>query len=187
MKEYAIIGGKLAAICAIAALLLGVVNGFTSPVIEARKAQELSEALGVLSGDSTVRVEEHKLITNSAAVTDLYPTYSAGRLDGYILKLKSKGGYGGNIIMLAAYTKAGEVLGAKVMEQKETPGLGSKITEDWYMEKFIGTGATSVVPTSKGRLEASEADAVNGATISFMAVSKGLAEGSDFIKAGVFE
>jgi electron transport complex protein RnfG len=90
-------------------------------------------------------------------------------------------GYGGEMAILAGYTEEGEIFAVQMMENSETPGLGKEAEKAEYMQKYIGTGTEKPVPVRKDMLSQEEADAVTGATITFIGVAKALVEGSDFV------
>jgi electron transport complex protein RnfG len=117
-------------------------------------------------------------------VVTRYPVLEDGKERGSLLELVGTG-YGGDLKILARYDASGEVRAVKLMEDEETPGLGKKAESPGYMDKFIGTGtAGNPVPTRKDMLAGGEADAITGATITFLGVSKALAEGSRFVRQG---
>lgn len=179
MKKILIMGGKLFLITAIAAILLGFVDSFTDPVIKARKARELKEALMSLMPEGKpgklVPVKENPVVPGYYRVKD------NGKLIGYILDLRGKG-YGGELKILAGYKKTGEILAVKLMDDEETPGLGKKAEKPEYMKKFIGTGGKKPVPIRKGMLSRKDADAVTGASITFMGLANALDAGSKFVR-----
>lgn len=178
MKSILIIGGKLTAICAFAAIVLGFVNSVTEPVIEENKRQELLDALNLVAGDrdagERIRVEEE------GAVQYYYPIEDPD--GGYIVKLIGTG-YGGDMHILAGFKPDGEVFSIVLMENQETPGLGKKAENPEYMEKFIGKGDDEPVPTRKDQLPQEQADAVTGATITFIGIASALEEGSNFVQS----
>jgi len=55
---------------------------------------------------------------------------------GVIMKTKTQG-YSGKIEMLMGFNMKGEIEGLKILNQTETPGLGSKILEPWFSKQFI--------------------------------------------------
>ncbi|HUV08572.1 MAG TPA: FMN-binding protein [Spirochaetia bacterium] len=200
-----IVGMKLFLICAIAAVSLGALNEVTEPAIFARKAQEEAEALKQMVPDD--EVGERDFVKEGGAVNAYYTVKRQGALYGYVLDLRGRG-YGGELKILAAYKKDGEILSARLLDNQETPGLGKKAEDPKYMLKFKGTGTEgSPVPTSKEMLQArkpqtvskpersvsfrgwflgpeasAESDSVTGATITFMGVSRALADGAAFIR-----
>jgi electron transport complex protein RnfG len=87
--------------------------------------------------------------------------------------------------VLARVDGNGTIRAVRLMDNSETPGLGKKAENPDYMNKFIGTGGPDhPVPVRKSSLSAAEADAVTGATITFLGVSRALAEGARYIREG---
>ncbi len=179
MKDILVTGGKLFLITAVAAVLLGFVSGVTEPVIKHRKELELKQALSFLVPGG--KPEKEILIKNNPVVKGCYPVKKNGRVEAYILNLVGKG-YGGDLKILAAFKRSGEIISVKLMDDQETPGLGKKAEKESYMKKFIGTGGKKPVPVRKSMLSRKDADAVTGASITFMGIANALAAGSDFIK-----
>ncbi|RKX84763.1 MAG: FMN-binding protein [Spirochaetes bacterium] len=179
MKKILIMGGKLFLITAIASILLGFVDSFTEPVIKARKARELKEALTSLIPEG----KPGKLVpvSGNSVVPGYYNVKKDGKLLGYILDLRGTG-YGGELKILAGYKRNGEIIAVKLMDNEETPGLGKKAEKPEYMKKFIGTGGKKAVPVRKGMLSRKDADAVTGASITFMGLANALDTGSKFVK-----
>ncbi|MBQ3648086.1 MAG: FMN-binding protein [Spirochaetia bacterium] len=178
MKNVIIIAVKLAVICLVAAFVLALVNGITAPQIAASKAQAELDALSVINKAGTIG---EKVEGDGAGVNYYFPVSDGGKVTNYIMSLKSVG-YGGDLILLANFKTNGEVIDAKLMEDAETPGLGKKAESPEYMVKFQGTGGDKPVPVKKTMLDAKDADAVSGATITFTGVSKALEYGSEFAK-----
>ena len=182
MKTILITGLKLFGICAVAALALGAVNSITEPRIAQYKIEQLRQALAELTPDA--QAGEAVEVAENPVVATRYPVLEDGQEVGSLLELVGTG-YGGDMKILARYDRSGEIRAVKLMDNEETPGLGKKAESPGYMDKFIGTGtAGDPVPTRKDMLPASEADAVTGATITFLGVAKALAEGSRFVREG---
>jgi electron transport complex protein RnfG len=182
MKNVVIVGVKLFAICAVAALTLGGINAITEPVIIQRKIMELQQALDELTPDA--QTGEAVELTENPVIVKSYPVSKDGQSAGVILELVGSG-YGGDMKILARYAEDGTIGAVKLMDNTETPGLGKKAENPAYMEKFLGTGsADDPVPVRKDMLETVDADAVTGATITFLGVSKALAQGAQHAAAG---
>ncbi len=178
MKGILIAGGKLFLVCAIAATALGFVNELTEPAIRERKIQELSEALQSLSQGEPVG--EAIEIADGGAVNAYYPL--SGSPGAYIVDLTGLG-YGGDMKLLARIRDGGAIEAAKLMDNTETPGLGKKAEKPEYMEMFLGTGTASrAVPVRKGMLDQQDADAITGATITFLGVAKALDQGAHLVR-----
>jgi len=178
MKEIIKIGGKLAAICAIAAISLGVVNAVTDPVIVAARAARLQNALEKLSGGLDIgEFSENK---DSDSIPGYYPLSGPSGIEAYIVKVVGSG-YGGDMNILTGISLDGEILSVELMENAETPGLGKEAENASYMTKYIGTGNGSAIPTSKTQLSSTDSDAITGASITFMAIGKALNTAADFV------
>ena len=177
-KTIIIIGLKLCVLCLVAAGALGVVNGITAPQIATSKAQAVVDALSVINKAGTIGDQKPG---DGDVVNYYHPVTDNGKVSNYILSLKGEG-YGGDVTVLANYKTDGEIIDAKVMDNQETPGLGKKSEESWYMDKFKGTGAANPVPVKKSMLSASDADVIGGATITFSGVAKALEYGSEYVK-----
>ena len=181
MKSISISGGKLFLICAVAALTLGIINAITEPVIAERKVLELNNALSSLTGE--LRAAEGVTVKEESVVKAYYPVLKEGKTDSYILELSGVG-YGGDMKILSRYKLDGEIISVKLMDNLETPGLGKKAENPEYMKKFIGLGSSNPVPVRKDMLEQLEAEAITGATITFIGIAKALDQGARFITGG---
>ncbi|MDD7201995.1 MAG: FMN-binding protein [Sphaerochaetaceae bacterium] len=172
-------GAILLVICAVCSLALSVVNKITLPVIQGHNAATKTQALAPLAGGMSIGDET--LVSGDEMVASYYVLSQGNDVGGYILTLKGSG-YGGEFTLLASYLTSGEVISAKMLSDSETPGLGKKSEEDWYMDKFKGTGtADKPVPTSKSMLSKADSDAISGASVTFGGVSKCIAYGSTYV------
>jgi electron transport complex protein RnfG len=170
----------LAGICSFFALLLGLVNMFTGPVIGENKARDEKKALAglVRDGEST---GEAKAVDGHPVVKGAIPVLAGGEPAGLILTLVIDG-YGGPVTIMANYQKDGTLVKAVVVNDTETPGIGKRIEEEWYMALFAGKGGADPIPLKKSQLPAEQADSLTGATITFTAVSAALEAGSAWMK-----
>lgn len=197
---------KLTLICAVAALILGIVNIVTEPVIIERKRIEQEKALKALSDGDTVGevqtpansddlhnklmlsllshgvIGEGDELDEKELIKSIYPVDRDGVIIKYILQLQGSG-YGGKMIILAVFNIDGTFVKAKLMDNAETPGLGKKAEEPLYYEKYAGSGNDeNPLPVSKRALDEKAAESVSGSTITFDGISKALALGSDYVK-----
>jgi len=137
---------SLTAIALVAAAGLAGVYMVTKAQIESQKLAEQNEAkVAVLNGQEGVAVE---------AEAD---------------------GFGGPIRVMVGFSEDGEILGYKVLEHQETPGLGSHI-EEWF--KSADKPGSNIIGFKFGteRLNVSkdggQVDAITAATISSRAFLK---------------
>ncbi len=179
--KLVLIGGKLALICAVAALVLALVGAVTTPVIEQNRIEALNAALSRVSGGGTLG---ERTDVGGGPIDAFYPVYASASADtvtSYIV-LVTGNGYGGEMSLVASIAPDGEIRAAELMLNQETPGLGKKAETAEYMEMFVGTGAANPVPTSKNDLAAEDADAVTGATLTFLGVANALEAASSFVE-----
>ena len=175
--KYALI---LLSICGVCAFALGYTNAITRPVIEKQELENKMKALNEVSNGWDI--EEQLAVNDNSFVSYYLELKDSGELKGYIVGLKGAG-YGGQLTLVASYTVKGEMLFAKMLTNSETPGLGKKSEAKGYMDKFKGTGAEKPVPTNKSMLSADDAAAVSGASVTFAAIGKALAGGSEYVKS----
>ena len=101
----------------------------------------------------------------------------AGDPEGTAIKV-SVDGFGGKMIVMVGFAQDGTILGYKILEHQETPGLGDK-AEQWFRnadkpgQNVIGRQATGQFRVSK---DGGDVDAITAATISSRAFLKALNE-----------
>lgn len=179
---------RLVATLGVAGFLSGVILVsiylFTKPYIAANKARALEEAVfEVLPG--TTRFDAYYWDGNVLSKADgqvdlIYFGYdSADRFTGVAIPGEASG-YQDVIAALAGYDPETKmIIGMKVLDSKETPGLGDKILiDDDFKENFR---SLAVVPdievVKKGeRSGDNQIEAITGATISSKAIGQLLKE-----------
>lgn len=125
----------LVIICAVMSCLLALTNDATAPIIAAAEAKAKEEArMEVLpEADSFLQVEIAGL---PASVTEVFQAENGA---GYTFSLTTQGYGGKNTLKLAVgIDMDGKITGTKVLDHKETAGLGSKITTDAFQGQFPG-------------------------------------------------
>ena len=79
-----------------------------------------------------------------------------GEIIGYIVKCTSKG-FGGPLNLIVGFDKTAKITGVRYANTpSETPGLGMKTTEQWFLDSWINHTHGDV----------SEVDTISGATVS---------------------
>lgn len=157
------------------ALTLAVIYGKTAPLIEKQKQVLLENSLRSI-------LKAHSYKEQNDIAPSYYTAYDeAGNVVGWCLQLASQG-YAGKIQLLVGVDMERRITGIKVLEQKETPGLGSKIneleyrqTEPAFLKQFKNKKADELILV-KGKTE-KNIQAVTGATISSKAVTEGVRKG----------
>jgi electron transport complex protein RnfG len=176
---------RLIATLAVAGALAGfaivLVFQWASPRIEAYKARVLAEAITeVLGGperwetlflDGGTFTAEPR--TDTAGLDRIYVGYDAQDAPMGIAITAAEPGFQDVITLIFGYDPGeGDLLGMKVLDNKETPGLGDKIVKDSaFVQAFRDVGSP-LVGVKKGRAEGAHEEVVmiTGATISSRAV-----------------
>lgn len=157
--------GTLLGICAVVALLLGIVNSLTEPVI--RKMQEEKTAAAMAQ---VLAADDYRAKTVSHEnVSAMYEAVSGGEVVGHVVEVTTNG-FGGAINMVVGVDMEGKVTGVSVIKDAETANLGTKVTRTQsVLDRFIGLGGTITVNSGENRF-----DGVTGATVSSKAVAAGV-------------
>ena len=167
----------LLGICAVVALLLGVVNSVTEPIIEEIQAEKTAAAMSqVLPADEYQKVE-----TTYPNVTAMNKAVSGGEQIGYVVEVATNG-FGGAMSMVVGVDMDGAVTGVSVTDNSETANIGTKVVNDQtVLDRFIGMShADGKITVNSGT---NRFDGVSGATVS----SKGVTAGVNTALAAVAE
>lgn len=157
MKEMARYGFVLAFICVIAAGLLAGVNLLTRPKILAQAQAEEQAALKEVMPSAAKFIEVKSDVDGEILYYKALD--SQDKLIGFAFKASGKG-YSSTIETLAGIFLDEKISAIKVISANETPGLGSKITEDKFTDQF----------TNQQAQDLSGVQVIAGATISSRAV-----------------
>jgi electron transport complex protein RnfG len=195
----------LAVAGALAGLLIVLVNLHTKPIIDTYRAEQLRLAVyEVLPGAASYRtlyLVDGALAAElpaSARASDFKQVYvgydESGRRVGVAA---SRGESGFQDVVLVIYgfeADTGILLGMKVLESKETPGLGDKIFKDQdFVDQFFARPQTPLkaIKSGSGKGLPGEIDAITGATISSKVVvsiiNNGVAEWLPILEKGIPE
>jgi len=172
MKDIFKLGTTLFGICAVAALILGVTNNITAPVIEERNIQASNEARKIVLPDA----DEFKKLDdiNSDMVVEVYEGIKGNNVVGYTIKTSSKG-YGGAIESMVGISKDGKITGVEIGNHSETPGLGSKATEPTFKNQYLDKDVSKPLLVIKGSANnENEVSAISGATITSNGITNGV-------------
>lgn len=155
--------------------LLSQISGWADPLIAEHRQQETESAI------FEVQPSAKKYEKVTSVNYELYKVFDEnGNEMGYALPYEGNGFQGKIRLMVGINHTLDQVVGMRVLEQVETPGLGTKIVTDpsnkennsWFPEQFNGVQPTpeiSVVKNAKPSKK-SEIMAITGATISSKAV-----------------
>ena len=139
----------LTVICLIITLLLAISQNITEPIIEEnnRRIAEESRAEVLAEADSEQVQGEFP-----DGVSDVY---AAANGTGYTITVSSKGYSSDPLQVMVGIKEDGTIERIKILANNETPGLGSKVSNDDFVNQFEGMDSS---------MEGFEA--IGGATIS---------------------
>lgn len=171
----------LAAAAVAAVAVVSLVHDRAEPLIEAsRRAQQLAEltaVLGELAYDNdpltdTLLLHDRELLGSEQPLR-AHRVRRAGTTVAVLLNVVAPDGYAGPIRLLLAVDDAGRVLGVRVIEHRETPGLGDVIESrrsDW-LRGFDGRSLADPPPGRwEVRRDGGDFDQFTGATVTPRAV-----------------
>ena len=183
-SSFVNMAGVLFLVTLISALALSsVYNATRSKIEEASQGKQL-EALKqvIMTSYNNNPYAEKEEIEGS----ELYLAKQDDTITTIAIKAVSNKGYSGDIEVMVGLLPNGEVSNLVVVAQTETPGLGTKVTEDSFLSQFRGRNLADFI--LKVKKDGGDVDAVSGATISSRAVSDAIANAyNSFIKGGFNE
>ena len=115
-----------------------------------------------------------------------YPATKSGELTGIAVKTWTMKGFSGLVRLMVGFDKSGNIINISVLEQKETPGLGTKMADAEFKDQFNNKNpGTNNLHVKK---DGGEVDAITAATISSRAFSDAVERAYKSLeKAGKFE
>ncbi len=126
---------SLTTISIIMAIALGFVNDKTKePIAKSQQVKinnAIAEVLPPFDNDpskESISIEGNKLI--------LYKATKNGEWVGSAVKTYSPNGFSGDIVLMVGFLPDGTIYNISVVEQKETPGLGTKMAEPKFKNQF---------------------------------------------------
>lgn len=148
----------------IASAGVGAVNMITEAPIAAAKVQATTKAVtNVLPKFTNSEISEQDIDGMSIKV---YTAKSDAGIVGYAVESMTKSGFGGAIRIMVGFLPDGKIYNVNVLEQAETPGLGTKMCDE-------GNALISSIKDKdadelefKVKKEGGELDALTAATIS---------------------
>lgn len=172
---------------------LAMISSWADPLIAANKKAATEEAIFQVQ----TAAKDYKKI--ESVEYELYQVFDeSGDALGYALPWEGNGFQGKIRIMIGLTTDVSTITAIEILEQVETPGLGTKIAEDPFRGQFEGLPADPQVDWVKGAPPTSdnEVQTITGATISSKAIVEivndglkrlrgDLAGGEDLAQGGV--
>lgn len=144
-----------------AAAALTFTYGSTKPIIERIQKERQDAALKKI-------LPEAESFEQKAAGDSIYFIGKKGSQEVGRIFRESEKGYDATPVTMLVGVSDGKVVAIEILDQKETPGLGDKIKDDWFRAQFKGK------TTADKLIVKQDVDSLSGATISSKAVANGV-------------
>lgn len=164
---------SLLLITLISGFALGFVNDLTiEPIAKAKLEKKINALKLVLPEFDNNPVEDLKMVKTEFAKDsiEVYPAYKNGEFIGAAVISYSEKGFSGLVKIMVGIKPDGTIKNIAVLEQKETPGLGTKMKNKSFLKQFRGKNPS--IFNLKVKKDGGEVDALTGATISTRAFSE---------------
>jgi len=168
---------SLLLISAVMAAALGFVYGVTKePIEQANKKKEIQAVREVLPAFDNDPTKDAKLIDG---LTFYFGT-NAGKPVGCAVKTFTNKGFSGRFDLMVGFKPDGSVNQIVVLDQKETPGLGTKMKEPKFKDSFVGLNISTLPAQQvKVKKDGGTIDAITAATITSRAFCDGVQKAYD--------
>jgi len=176
MKYIIQLGLILLIFCAVASGILAYVNSKTSPVIAARKLLEEEQTRKEL----LPLAKSFEQVKAAAGTNFVYYVASneTGQVIGYAL-IAAKNGYSSLVKSMVALDSEYRIINMKVIDQNETPGLGTNCAIESFWKLFRNLGYDDLLVDKDG----GKIKSLTGATITTRAVTNSIKEAIAILRA----
>ena len=153
---------------------LGFVYSLTKEPIEKankmKEVQAITEVLPPFDNDPTLDI----LFIDGL---NYYSATNAGQPVGYAIKTFTDKGFSGRFTLMVGFKPDGTINNISVLDQRETPGLGTKMKEPKFKNQFPGKNPGNF--KLKVKKDGGQIDAITAATISSRAFCDGVQRAYD--------
>lgn len=184
MKDNIVQIAKLFLVAVVSAFLLSYVYSITKEPIEKAKNAEIMEAIkSIVPGISDQMIIKDTLLVSDVesiplrAYLILNPDSS---VYAYSVLSYTKKGYGGTITIMVGVDREFKITGIYPLEFAETPGLGTKMTENSFKDQFLSKSLSNF--NFKVKNDGGDIQAITSATITSRAVGDCLERGLKVIE-----
>ncbi|HBH05265.1 MAG TPA: RnfABCDGE type electron transport complex subunit G [Flavobacteriales bacterium] len=157
---------SLTGIALVAAFALGYVYEFTKgPILKAQIEKQMRAIEAVIEGEysNDPLNENYKVAFEPDDSLTIYPAKNNEVVSGIAVKAITGLGYSGEIGIMVGYRTDGSIFNIQVLDHKETPGLGTKMTEPKFYEQFMNKNPSK--DDLRVTKDGGTIDAIAGATI----------------------
>lgn len=171
---------SLLIITLIAGLSLGFINNITKgPKAKAKLERKVNALKQVLPEFNNDPVKEVKLVKleNVKDSTEVYTGAMNGDVTGTAIVGSTEKGFNGLIKIMVGFTPDGSIRNISVLEQKETPGLGTKMKDESFLKQFRGKNPSTF--NLKAAKDGGDIDVLTGSTITTRAFGEATQQAYD--------
>jgi Na+-translocating ferredoxin:NAD+ oxidoreductase subunit G len=175
---------SLTLISLISSACLGFVYEFTKKPIELSNLNKKLNAIKQVVPDFTNNPNEEMFLlpTDDGDSLEIYPAKKDDTIVGYAVNTYTSKGFSGNIRLMAGFKPDGTIINITILEQKETPGLGTKMTEPEFKNQFNDKNPAEFL--LKVKKDGGPVDAITAATISSRAFCDAVTKAYNTIQKG---
>jgi len=174
----------LTLISLVSSACLGFVYELTKKPIEMSNLKKKMDAISdVVPGfNNNPNDEMYRLPTGDGDSLEIYPAKKDGSVIGYAVNTYSEKGFSGHIGLMAGFKPDGTIINISVLDQKETPGLGNKMSDPPFIDQFRDKNPDNF--TLKVKKDGGAVDAITAATISSRAFCDAVQRGYNTLQKG---
>lgn len=110
----------------------------------------------------------------------VYQVSKQNKLVGFAIKSFTDKGFGGHVEIMAGFLPNGSINKVVVLINKETPGLGTKMTDPKFSDQFLGKNPADFI--LKIKKDGGKVDAITAATVSSRAYCDALQRAFNTLK-----
>ncbi|MBN2237307.1 MAG: RnfABCDGE type electron transport complex subunit G [Bacteroidales bacterium] len=148
----------------VAGFALGGVYNLTKEPIEIAKQAKLNDAIKAVLPDFDSMEEIEVTEANGTEILQFYVAKKDSVVIGTAVSTYTMKGFSGLIKLMVGFLPDGTINRISVLEQKETPGLGTKMTSPKFKDQFLGVQPADF--KLKVKKDKGDVDAITAATIS---------------------
>jgi len=184
---------SLTLISLFASAALGFVYEFTKGPIEVSLMNKKLDAIKQVVPEFTNNPNEEMFMlpTGEGDSLEVYPAKNGEEAIGYAVRSYTENGFSGYIEFMVGFKPDGTIFNITVLDQKETPGLGTKIVPEGtadrpeFKDQFRDKNPANFV--LKVRKDGGPVDAITAATISSRAFCDGVQRAYNTFEKGVLK
>ena len=167
-----------------ASAALGYVYEFTKEPIALSNLNKKIEAIKLVVPEfnNNPNDDMYLLATGEGDSLEVYPAKKDSVVVGYAVKTYTNKGFSGYISLMAGFNPDGSILTITVLEQKETPGLGTKMADPSFKDQFSGKNPDTFA--LKVKKDGGKVDAITAATISSRAFCDAVRKAHNTLRKG---